>query len=58
MAWTFGYVYSTQSLSSVGNLFRNLTVDFAQTYEANATKYQTNLDTLIDKLDEIAWLGQ
>ena len=56
--YSFGYVYSTQSLSSVGNLFRNLTIDFAQTYEANAAKYQANLDTLVDKLDEIAWLGQ
>ena len=55
--YTFGYVYSTQSLNSVGNLFRNLTVDFAQQYEANAQKYETSLGQLLDKFDELAWIG-
>ena len=53
--YTFGFVYSTQSIGSIGNLFRNMNHDFAQAYEANAEKYETALTMLIDKLDEIAF---
>ena len=53
--YTFGFVYSTFSIGSIGNLFRNMAGDFAQQYEANAEKYETALTTLIDKLDEIAF---
>lgn len=53
----FGFCYSTKSLEGIGSLFRDLDTDLAQTYEANKIKYQTALDTLIDKLDEISFLG-
>jgi hypothetical protein len=54
--FNFGFCYSTKSLDGMGSLFRNLTSDIAQTYEANKTKYQTALETLIDKRDEISFL--
>ena len=53
--FNFGFCYSTKSLDGIGSLFRNLTADIAQTYEANKTKYETALDELIDKLDEISF---
>jgi len=53
--YTFGFIYSTFSIAGVGNLFRVMTGDFAQQYEANATKYETALETLIDKLEEISY---
>ena len=54
---SFGYCYSTQSLGNIGGLFRDITLDLAQSYEANKTKYETALETLIDKLDEAAYLA-
>ena len=56
--FSFGYCYSTESLGVIGGLFRDISIDFAQTYEANAGKYQTALETLIDKLDEVAYLAE
>ena len=56
--FSFGYCYSTESLGRVGNLFREIGIDLAQTYEANAGVYQTALETLIDKLDEVAYLAE
>ena len=53
----FGYVYATASIGGVNSLFRNLNRDFAQTYESNKTTYETRLEELIDKLDEISFLG-
>ena len=53
--FNFGYCYSTKSLSGVGSLFRKLENDIAQTYEANKLKYETALETLINKLDEISF---
>ena len=55
--FSFGYCYSSVSIANVGTLFRNMTLDFAQQYEANKTKYETALETLIDKLDEVAYLA-
>ena len=52
-----GYVYATASIGNVNSLFRNLNRDFAQTYESNKTTYETRLEELIDKLDEISFLG-
>jgi len=56
--YNFGYCYSTQSLGAIGTLFRNISLDLAQQYESNQSKYQTALETLIDKLDEAAYLAQ
>ena len=56
MSYNFGFCYSTRSLEGVGGLFRDLTIDIAQTYEANKIKYETALETLIDKLDEISFM--
>ena len=53
----FGFVYASTQISGILSLFRNLSNDFAQTYEANSESYATKLDTLIDKLDEISFLG-
>ena len=55
---SFGYCYSTVSLGKIGSLFRDITIDLAQTYEANEEVYQTALETLIDKLDEVAFLAE
>jgi len=52
--YSFGFIYSTESLGAVGGLFRDVTIDFAQRYEANATMYETKLETLIDKLEGAA----
>ena len=54
--FNFGFCYSTKSLSGVGSLFRDLTKDVAQQYEANKIKYETALEELIDKLDEISFM--
>ena len=54
--FSFGFCYSTKSLDGIGSLFRNLDIDLAQTYEANKTKYETALEDLIDKLDEISFV--
>ena len=54
--FNFGFCYSTKSLDGVGSLFRDLTKDVAQTYESNKIKYETALETLIDKLDEISFM--
>ena len=56
MTYNFGFCYSTKSLAGVGGLFRDLTIDIAQTYEANKVKYETALETLINKLDEISFM--
>ena len=52
--FNFGQTYSTKSLGGVGGMFRDLQKDIAQTYEANKIKYETSLETLINKLDEIS----
>ena len=54
--FNFGFCYSTKSLDGVGSLFRDLTKDVAQQYEANKIKYETALETLIDKLDEVSFM--
>lgn len=53
----FGYVYATLSIGNINNLFRDLTGDFAQTYEKNKLVYETALETLIDKLDELSFMS-
>ena len=53
--YTFGFIYSALSIGNVGKLFRNLTLDFAQEYQANSSAYQTALEKLIDKLDELSF---
>ena len=54
--FSFGFCYSTKSLDGIGGLFRNIDRDIAQTYESNKVKYQTALETLIDKLDEVSFM--
>lgn len=54
----FGFIYASVSIGGVNNLFRNLKGDIAQTYEANKVKYETALETLVDKLDEISFMMQ
>ena len=53
----FGFIYATQSIGGINNLFRKLDGDIAQTYEANKVMYETQLNDLIDKLDEISFLA-
>lgn len=55
--YTFGFCYSTKSLSGIGSLFRDIDADIAQRYEQNKIKYQTSLEELIDKLDEISFIA-
>ena len=55
--YTFGFCYSTKSLAGIGSLFRDIDADIAQKYEQNKIKYQTSLDELIDKLDEISFMA-
>ena len=55
--YTFGFCYSTKSLAGIGGLFRDIDADIAQRYEQNKIKYQTSLDELIDKLDEISFMA-
>ena len=50
----FGFVFATNKIASINSLFRNLDRDFAQTYESNASNYETSLEALIDALDDIA----
>ena len=54
--FSFGFCYSTKSLDGIGSLFRFLDRDIAQQYESNRVKYQTALDDLIDKLDDISFV--
>ena len=54
--FNFGQTYSTKSLGSVGGLFRDLSKDIAQTYEANKVKYETALEDLVNKLDDISFM--
>ena len=54
--YSFGFCYSSKSLEGIGGLFRNLDADIAQKYEANKIKYETALNTLIDKLDEVSFM--
>ena len=53
--YNFGFCYSTVSLNGIGSLFRVLSSDLSQQYESNKIKYQTSLDDLVDKLDEISF---
>ena len=53
--YNFGFCYSTVSLNGIGSLFRVLSEDLSQKYESNKIKYQTSLDDLVDKLDEISF---
>lgn len=52
---SFGYVYSTTSLNGIGSVFRDPSRDFAQWYESNATQFETSLEILLDKLDELSY---
>ena len=54
--YSFGFCYSTKSLSGIGSLFRDIDADIAQRYEQNKIKYQTSLEELIDKLDEVSFM--
>jgi len=54
-SFSFGFIYSTACIAGVGGLFRTPAIDFAQTYEANATQYETALENLIDKLEELSY---
>ena len=54
--YSFGFCYSTKSLNGIGSLFRNLNNDLAQTYASNEIRYETALEELIDKLDEISFI--
>ena len=54
--YSFGFCYSTKSLNGIGSLFRNLNNDLAQTYASNKIRYETALEELIDKLDEISFI--
>ena len=56
LTYNFGFCYSTVSIGGVGSLFRVLSDDLSQKYEANKLMYQTNLDDLVDKLDEISFM--
>ena len=53
----FGFIYASQSIGAINNLFRSVEGDIAQTYEANKLKYETALNALVDKLDEISFLS-
>lgn len=52
----FGYIYSSKNIGYMISIFRDLTSDFAQNYEANKTLYEASLEELIDKLDEISFM--
>ena len=52
----FGFINS-KSLSGASTLFRSMGGDIAQTYEANKTVYETALNELIDKLDEVSFMS-
>ena len=54
--YSFGFCYSTYSLDAIGSLFRDLDADLAQKYEQNKIKYETSLETLITKLDDISFM--
>ena len=54
--YNFGFCYSTVSLNGIGSLFRVLSEDLSQKYESNKIMYQTSLDDLVDKLDEISFI--
>ena len=55
--YNFGFCFSTKSLDGIGSLFRVLSDDLSQKYESNKVKYETSLDTLVDKLDEISFMS-
>lgn len=54
--YSFGFCYSSKSLEGIGGLFRDLDADIAQRYEENKVKYETALNTLIDKLDDASFI--
>ena len=51
----FGFIYGTQSIGGVNQLFRKLDGDIAQIYSSNKIKYEESLDDLITKLDDLSW---
>ena len=53
----FGFIYATTSISGINNMFRKIDGDIAQTYEANKIKYETALEELVNKLDEISFMS-
>jgi glycosyltransferase involved in cell wall biosynthesis len=55
LTYNFGFCFSTHSLEGIGSLFRVLDIDIAQKYAANKIKYETGLEDLVNKLDELAW---
>ena len=55
--YNFGFCFSTKSLDGIGGLFRVLSNDLSQKYESNKVRYQTSLDALVDKLDEISFMN-
>ena len=52
----FGYIYSSKNIGYMISIFRDLTSNFAQNYEANKILYETSLEELINKLDEISFI--
>ena len=52
--FNFSFVY-TATLGTIWNMFRDLRSDFAQKYEADEERFETLLETLVDKLDEISF---
>ena len=53
--FSFGYCYSTESLGGIGSLFRDLSADIAEKWDANSEKYEEKLTILIDGLDAAAF---
>ena len=51
----FGYIYSSTCINFIGAMFRDLDRDFTSTYESRQESYETLLQDLIDKLDDVAF---
>ena len=51
----YGLVFGSKSIGGVNGNFRDYSADFAQKYESNRTTYETALENLIDKLDELSF---
>jgi len=49
----FGSVYQTRCIASIGWLIRDLEKEFASTYAANASKYETALAKLLTNLEAL-----
>ena len=51
---SFGFIYD-QQIGGIAQNWRNVTNDFAQRYGSSADKYKNNLESLIDKLEDLAF---